>query len=191
MESLLFIVLSEEDITNSGEHSSVVRQFGEDDLIPLESLLSSADYFVDVGDLEDSFGNGDDGLDLFQSLQSFDEQIQLLVDVAQVIQSLNAVSFHTDSLKVEFLCFSKIVLHEEAVSLIDQSSSIVAVVVQSDIHISLSLTVVVLEEIEEGDVGGNSTHGSFVLLLKTLQSLNGSFDFFLLEEGHGFEDFDL
>lgn len=62
MQSLLLIILTEEDIAHTGEDSCVVGQFGEDDLVPLQGLFGPSDDLVDVGDLEDGFGDGDDGL---------------------------------------------------------------------------------------------------------------------------------
>lgn len=62
MQSLLFIILAEEDVTNPGQHSCIVRQFGENDLVPLECLFGPSDDLVDVGDLEDSFRDRNDGL---------------------------------------------------------------------------------------------------------------------------------
>jgi len=65
---LLFVIFSEEDIANSGQNSSIIGQFCENNLIPLERLFCSTNDLVDVGDLENSLWDGDYGLDLFQSL---------------------------------------------------------------------------------------------------------------------------
>lgn len=68
MQGLLLVILTEEDVTHSGQDTSIVGQFGKDDLIPLQSLFGPADDLVDVRYLEDGFRDGDDGLDLFECL---------------------------------------------------------------------------------------------------------------------------
>jgi hypothetical protein len=68
VQGLLLIVLPEEDVAHSGQYSSIVGQFGKQDLIPFQGLLGPADYLVYIRNLEDSLRNGDDSLYLFKSL---------------------------------------------------------------------------------------------------------------------------
>ena len=75
-------------------------------------------------------------------LKSLHEIVELLVDVAQIIQSLDAVCLHSDGLEVVLLGPPEIVLHVKAVPLIDESSGIVTVVVDGNVHIFFSIIVV-------------------------------------------------
>lgn len=68
MECLLLVVFPEKDIADSGQNSSIVRQFGKNDLIPFEGLFCPTNYLVYVGYLENGFGNGDNRLYFLQSL---------------------------------------------------------------------------------------------------------------------------
>lgn len=70
MKGLLFVIFTEEYVSDSGQHSSIIGQFGKDDLIPLQGLLGSTNDLVDVGNLEDGLRDGDDSLDLFECLHS-------------------------------------------------------------------------------------------------------------------------
>ena len=47
---------------------------------------------------------------------------------------------------------SEIILHEQTVAFIDQSTGIIAVVVDSDVYISFCIVVVSFQEVEETDV---------------------------------------
>lgn len=100
MKSLLLVIFSEEDITHSCENSSIVRQFCEDNLIPLQSLFGSANYLVNVSYLKDSLRNRDDRLNLLQSLKSLNEEIELFVNITQVIESFYAIGLNSNGLKI-------------------------------------------------------------------------------------------
>ena len=47
---------------------------------------------------------------------------------------------------------SKVIFHEQAVTLVDQSFSIVSIVVDGNINVFLSLKVIVLQEVKERDI---------------------------------------
>jgi len=68
VESLLLVVLAEEYVSNPSQHSCIVGQFGQNNLIPLEGLLGTTDDFVDIGNLEYGLRNRYDGLYLLQGL---------------------------------------------------------------------------------------------------------------------------
>ena len=90
-----------------------------------------------------------------------------------------------------FLGPTEIILHKQTVALVDQGFGVVAVVANSDVDVFLRLGVVVLEEVEERDVGGHPRHCGLVFLLESFEGLDGFLDLFLLEIGHGLEDLDL
>ena len=82
MKCLLLVVFTEENVADSCLNSCVVGNFSQKNLVPFKCLLSATNDFIDVGDLVDSLWNDDNGLNLLESLQCFNEEVQLLVDKA-------------------------------------------------------------------------------------------------------------
>ena len=122
MDSLELILLLLVQIAHLGEDLRVARHFRDQYVVPFESFTAHSDQLINVRDLIEHFiAIRDDGVEFFEGLQALVVVAEALVNQAQVIDGFDTISLDTDCLKEELLCTIEFLVHEESVSLVDES----------------------------------------------------------------------
>jgi hypothetical protein len=91
-------------------------------------------------------------VELLESLERFVVVAKTLVNEAQVVNGLNAISLNANSLKEKLLGSVIVFIDEETVAFVDECLGVVSVVLNSQISKRLSRLKIVLEEVEERNV---------------------------------------
>ena len=119
-------------------------------VVPLESLSAHADILIHVSNLEENLITiWDNRVKFLESLQRFIVVSELLVNKSKVVNSLDTISFDTNSLQEELLCSIILVSHEESISFVDKSLGVVPVMLDGKICEVLGLLEVILQEVKE------------------------------------------
>ena len=119
LELVLFLLV---EISHFGEDFRVSWDLGDQDVVPLKSLSSHTNEFINMGNLVDNFVTvWDDSVKFFKCLETLIVVVKSLVDETKVVNGLDAISLYTDGLQEEF--FGSIVIFSvvEAVTFVDQS----------------------------------------------------------------------
>jgi len=125
---------------------------------------------------------------LLERLQRLLKVTQPLVGEPEVVNRLGAVRLHSDGLEKQLPGTQQLALGEEAVALVDQRASVVAVVPHCEVGVLVRGRQVALEEVKEAEVGGGARFEVLVLLLEGLEHLNGAGELLALEELHRLGD---
>ena len=106
-----------------------------------------------MGDLvDDLIRVGDDGVKFFECLKRFIVITQSLVHQAQVIDGFYAICLNADSFKEKLFGSVEVLGNEQAVTFVNQSFRIVAVMLDGQVSEGLSQFEVVLKKIKERNV---------------------------------------
>lgn len=115
-------------IAHLGKDFRITWYLRYQDIVPFDGLATHANQLVDVRDLVDHLvAVRDDSMQLLERLERFVVVAETLVDEAQVVDCLDAVSFNTDGFKEEL--FGSVVLFtdEEAVAFVNKSLGVVPI----------------------------------------------------------------
>ena len=181
MNCLELILLLLIQVPHLSQDLRVRGYLSNEDIVPLQCLPSHPYQLIYVCYLVDNLITvWDDSMELLKCLQAFIIVSQSLIDQSQVINSLNTISFHPNSLQEELLSPIKVLIDKETVPLVDQCLGVVPVVVYGQVCKLLGALEVVLEEVQEGYVVTGHCHHDFVLLFKCFEALYGSLNLFPL-----------
>mmetsp|Transcript_35659 Transcript_35659/g.73266 ORF Transcript_35659/g.73266 Transcript_35659/m.73266 type:complete len:464 (-) Transcript_35659:1130-2521(-) len=159
---------------------------------PLVSLGMIPKLLVDVTKLPHHFAiHVGDGVELVKGQERFLVLADVHIDQAEIIDRLQAVSTDSNGFKIHFLRTLELVVHEHAVALVHERSSVVSVCLHCDVRVLLCLRVLRLQEVQEGQVRGSTSHQRGLLPLELLQHLDGLIEFFPPKEEARFRDFQL
>lgn len=156
---------------------------GNQDIVPLDGVTRLLGGFVSVGDLPHHLGCvPDDRLDLLLSLDCLRMAAERAVDQPQVVDSFHAVSLHPDGLQIVLLRFLLLLLDEATIAFVHQSFRVLSVRLDRQLSLVLGLPIVLLQEIQERNVGCSPAPQLFVFHFEGLEHLDGSIEIFLLEK---------
>ena len=118
LELILFLLVQ---VAHFGQDLAIAGHLSDQDVVPLQGFTTHTDQLVNVSDLvQDFITVGDDGVELFEGLERFVVVAETLVDQAQVVDGLDAVSLHTNSLQEELLSSIEVLVDKERVTLVDE-----------------------------------------------------------------------
>jgi hypothetical protein len=192
VHGLEFVLLLLVEVSHLGQNIRVGWHLGDEDVVPLQGLSSHTNQFVNVSDLIDNFVTvWDDSVKLFESLQTFVIVAESLVNETQVVDSLDTVGFYSNSFKEELFTSVIVFVNKKTITLVNEGSRVVSIVLNGQVSELLGILEVVFKEVQERNVVGSHSHHDLVLLLESLEGLNSSLDFLVLDVMDRLSDFHL
>jgi len=189
LELILLLLVK---VAHLGQNLRIRRHLRDQDVVPFESLTAHADQLINVSDLvKNLVAIRDNSVELLESLERLVIVAEALIDQAQVVYRLDAVSLNTDSLQEEFLGAIELLIHEKGVALVDEGFGVVAIVLDGEIGEMLSILEIVFQEVQERDIVRSHCHHYLVFLLEALEALDSFLDFLVFDKVDGFCDLHL
>jgi hypothetical protein len=122
VNSLELVLLLLVEVTHLGKNLRIGWDLGYENVVPFESLSSHSNELIDVSNLVDNFITiWNNSVQFLESLKTLIVIVKSFVNQSKVVDSLNAISFDTDSLKEELLCSVIILKVVKAVTLVNKS----------------------------------------------------------------------
>mmetsp|Transcript_38063 Transcript_38063/g.85033 ORF Transcript_38063/g.85033 Transcript_38063/m.85033 type:complete len:340 (+) Transcript_38063:566-1585(+) len=135
--------------------------------------MQVVDRLIQIRDLVNHLGVvRHDGVEFLEGLLGLLEGAHFQVDHAQVVDGLDAVGLHADGLEVKLLGHVQLPLDHEAVPLVHKSLGVVPVVGVRHVRVNLGLDVVLLQKVDEAEVGGGHALVVLVLFFEELEPLD-------------------
>mmetsp|Transcript_8025 Transcript_8025/g.20652 ORF Transcript_8025/g.20652 Transcript_8025/m.20652 type:complete len:267 (-) Transcript_8025:1541-2341(-) len=120
VERLRLVVLLEEEVAHPREHTRVGRHARCENIEPFDRVLRRVELLLKVGDLPDDLDRvGDDRVQLLEERERLLVHPEPLAHQPEVVDRLDAVCVCAHGLLVHGLRVLELVLHEEAVALVD------------------------------------------------------------------------
>jgi len=153
VDGLELVLLLLVEVAHLGEDFRVGGDFGDKDIVPLQSLSPHSNQLIHMCDLIDHLIRvGNNRVQLFKRLQRLIIIAETLIYETQIVDGFDAVSLNTNSLKEELLGAVVVLVHKKAVALVHEGFGVVAVVLDRQVGELFRIFEIVLKEVQERDV---------------------------------------
>mmetsp|Transcript_93982 Transcript_93982/g.270784 ORF Transcript_93982/g.270784 Transcript_93982/m.270784 type:complete len:292 (-) Transcript_93982:1344-2219(-) len=150
---------------------------------PFVSLFVVAELLIDVPELPHNLAiYMRNGMELVESEKSLLIFTDVHVHEPQVVNGLQTVGTDADGLEVNFLGALEFVIHEHAITLVDERPRIVAVGLDGHVGVLLGLGVLSLKKVQERQVCRRASHQGWLLSLEFFQDIDRLVELFPTEE---------